>query len=144
MLRTSLSRSPSLIISKLVWVTYIRVSTGQLSIQLEPTMPLVINLIALDKPPAKEALHARKRKVMMIITITKIDYNPVVTPESTESCIIKFGPKDAEKVHTPHSDNLIVRLKIANSVDVFLNYIKAFVEMRLLPSMLTPPASALQ
>lgn len=114
-------------------------------------VPRVINLFALEKPPTKEPQRTRKQKVMMINAVTKIDYNPVVAPQSTVGCFLSFSPKDIEKVHMPHADDLIIMLSIASCilkrilidmiVDVSQLYAKAFREMRLLPSMLTQPPS---
>lgn len=70
-------------------------------------VPRTINLTALEKPSTKDSHHTIVCKVMINNVITKIDYNPVVTPQSIVH-FISFGPKDDEKVHVPHTDNLII------------------------------------
>lgn len=91
---------------------------------------------------------------MMIHVVSKVNYNPVVTPQETSSRFISFGYKDAKKVHLPHVDNLIVRFNIGNcilnrvlinqAIDVSLLYIKAFKAIGLNASMLNPPISTLK
>lgn len=73
---------------------------------------------------------------MVINTVSKIDYNPIVTPRTTSVHLISFGPKDANKVHLPHDNNLIVQQNIGNCIlkrvlidptaDVLFMYIGAF------------------
>lgn len=61
--------------------------------------PRVINLNALDKPPTKESHYARKRKVMMINTVTKIDYNPVIALQSTMAASYHSAPRMPKGTH---------------------------------------------
>lgn len=90
----------------------------------------------------------------MIDAIRNIEYNPIVTPQSTKIYIYSFDPKDADKVHMSHNENIIVGMKIANCIlrgvlvdpktDASLLYIKAFDKMGLLQSVLSPPTLALK
>lgn len=62
--------------------------------------------------------------------------------------VVTFAPKDAEKVHLTHTDNLIVYHTIANDIlrqvpmdpttDASLLYVRVFNKMRLLLSILIP------
>lgn len=90
----------------------------------------------------------------MINVISKIDYNAIVALQQTFNFFISIDTKDANKVHMPHADNLIVQLNIDNctlkwvlidpATDVPLLYVEGLRDMDLHLSMLTPPNSALK
>ena len=113
-----------------------------------------IMMISLDSKNIKGSVQHKKRKIIEINKISKVDFDARIRPQNTEGVVITFGPTDATRVEPRYSQNLIVQLNIHNylihqvlidpAADISILYFQAFKAMNLPLSTLNVPEAQIR